>query len=841
MEETKILLGSSKHKLGVNEDNFVGVELSSYSKVLPYTEDSYHIDAYSQYLKEKDEFDKFRFAFTITPFCTNVLFNMVTEPVYKEGSDDCIAVYYGEAASSNPFGGYNVRTLNTENAIRDTGYSHPKAGEFPLVYHCGYDIFNNHTLRKKEFNVVNSGNRGQDFNTINDALRNRSGGNVKEKILHVNQDGKLNMTDTNVHLYQYETIRSYSDSIYDNLIENNGWFGFLNVTTIPINNFGNFSINKCMNNNKAWEQIDMYPDRSLYSFVPKINKFRGRVERNWDYCLTYPFSADTEHEIITENGVNGIKCRIVSAITNDYLQDETELVQFKTFLRHNFVPGGYVTLSFVEGSQNERKTANPVKIVSVGRNGSDPDHYFSVRFSSIMNELAETVENGDEIVSLKTDFDDIRVRKYENGGEAQYYFRIFKKFDGNYVNSLNKLAFSQNIYSDQVAQIVFTDDIETMGLKDNLNRPISEVYLTIVKRNKGYESWYAGDVADEDVEFSHCFGEVTSGVDMPEDSECKDYNVRRIHSINDSDARTRGITVSPKKIEEGITIENDEFYGDIVEFLPSTMSETVIEPVYHRFNTAQREDTNGKYSGFTYDELIHDDYDIGETFEVEQKSFDNGKMVNLIPEGYYYKPHYKIQIRRFDDEVHQGSHITVNFSEKRSTGASGTVWNVKTSVNYYFQKGDTVYAYHVVDGKLVDTVIGECTNVEGSDYRNITIEFTDPVNLGNQEWRVFRENPIMPDYAYTLLDGTGRYLWRDVLSYTDMDVDDELYDEPFTNGAHYFHRNIMFYLKRQDPDGRYGIGDEPHDLAAWFQFSVNGKDKDVSYAEYVEEGGGTVC
>ena len=74
-----------------------------------------------------------------------------------------------------------------------------------------------------------------------------------------------------------------------------------------------------------------------------------------------------------------------------------------------------------------------------------------------------------------------------------------------------------------------------------------------------------------------------------------------------------------------------------------------------------------------------------------------------------------------------------------------------------------------------------------------------------------------------------------------MDIDNELYDTPFTNGAHYFHRNVMFYLKRQDPYGIYGIGNEPSDLSAWFQFSVNGKDKDVSYAEYVEEGGGTVC
>jgi hypothetical protein len=49
----------------------------------------------------------------------------------------------------------------------------------------------------------------------------------------------------------------------------------------------------------------------------------------------------------------------------------------------------------------------------------------------------------------------------------------------------------------------------------------------------------------------------------------------------------------------------------------------------------------------------------------------------------------------------------------------------------------------------------------------------------------------------------------------------------------------MFYLKRQAPDGRYGTGLEPADPASFF--SITGKEKDVSVAEYVKEGEGTVC
>ena len=34
--------------------------------------------------------------------------------------------------------------------------------------------------------------------------------------------------------------------------------------------------------------VDMYPGRDLYTFLPKYNKFRKRIEKNWNYCMTYP-------------------------------------------------------------------------------------------------------------------------------------------------------------------------------------------------------------------------------------------------------------------------------------------------------------------------------------------------------------------------------------------------------------------------------------------------------------------------------------------------------------------------------------------------------------------------
>ena len=891
MATTKILLGESKHRLSANEENNIGVELQAYEKVLPYTESAYGVDAYLRYFKEKDESNKYRLAFTITPFCSNVLFNMLTEPVYKEGSPDCMAVT--DDTSISGFERYKaISHSGRTDLVRDTGFSHPKTNTngYPIVYHCGYDIFNNHFFRKKEFNVVNksSGAIQPCFNTIKDLLRDNSGMPVEEKILHIDAIGRLNNSGTPIHLYQYDTISSYPDAIINNLSERDGWFGFYNPTTIAIDNVttnnGTFSINKCMNgdNDKPWDYIDMYPGRNLYSFVPNMNSFEGRAERNWDYCVTFPYASDEDHEMVSftegELKVNGLRCKMDTHIGTKNLEMESALVTFKSFTKHNLSADGYVTLSFIENGPNERKTANPVKIVSLGKNGLDSEHYFSVRLSSILNEVADI--SGTKVTVLKNngDFKEIRFRKYDSGCEAKYYLRRFRPFPNpmengktvQYRNSLNKLSFSQNIYSDQVAQIVYTSDFDTTGLHDNLGRPLSELYLTIVKRNVGYKAWYEENKYAEDdttpIEFSHCFGEVTSGFNLPPDDECRDFNVRRIHSIDNTLADKRGITISPKKLETDITIDKIDFYGDLAEFLPSKMTEETVEDVYHRFNTAQRETSNPKYSVLLFDEIAHDDYDINEDFTAETRSLiSREKRVNLVPEGYYYKPHYKVLVREFEPTVNQGNHILVNCTSIKK-GSNPGEWKLQTASNYYFETIERVdnedpgskvmrypskvYVRKFYNGKFSE-ITGLCSGVTGDHFTDVTIVLgklnddetdvitPDTTDIRGAGYKIYRENTEMPDGAYPLEDGSGRYLWRNVLSYSDMTPDDLLYDDVFTNGAHYFHKNIMFYLRRQDPDGEYGIGDEPGDLP--IPVSMEGRAKDVAYAEYVEEGKGSVC
>ena len=61
-----------------------------------------------------------------------------------------------------------------------------------------------------------------------------------------------------------------------------------------------------------------------------------------------------------------------------------------------------------------------------------------------------------------------------------------------------------------------------------------------------------------------------------------------------------------------------------------------------------------------------------------------------------------------------------------------------------------------------------------------------------------------PTYA-KLSEGSGKFVWRKILPPSQMMRDDNLYDLPFTNGRFYIEKNINFFLKRQDPIGKYGL------------------------------------
>ena len=919
----KLFLERSRSEFSNDVERTINVGLSTKTRLLPNDNISDNFSLFEQYNRERDECSKFRLILNVNPVCSNVLYNARTEIVLNEGSSACTLLIGNKSLDKATYAPNAVNTttpIKYMDAIRNTEYSHSENGGF--VYHCGFDIFNNHMLRKKEFVHVNkiddNEDNGKNYNTIRDYCRDGRGHIVKEEIgVQFSKNGS-----TNMHLYQYDTIMSMPTAFMDNCIEKDGWWGFTNPSTIEIPNSDNksVSINRMMANNKSCEFIDLYPDRSLYSFIPKFNKHRRRLEKNWDYCITYPYKSDFE----TLNIVCGGEQQAIRANMKQRINGAGQpVVECSSYFKHNLKPGNYVTFYYymphykilvkdVKGGLKywkndegeflykesdfdingllEKEHDEPVrqimsktftrysikvKVDGVGdANGDHTDRIFVVKY----NDIREIYEY---MLHLGCFY-----KKNNGNTDCLYYFRKFKKLtnvDGGVIKSdVNKVAFGKNIYGDDVAQLIFTDDIDINGLLDHNGRPVSELYFTIVKRNAGYKEWYEKkNYSGDTIEFSHCFGQVTSAIDFCGiEDEPLDYNIHFIHNLdsNKNNSTAQKLTMSawgetilsgtPKTLERDITIEDNEFFGDIVEYDIYGATETVIGNVYHRFNTAQRETFSTDFQHILQDAIVFDDYDVAngdnpnnnKSFSVETYYINNVRNPistngdsnslmygNISPEGYYYNPHMKLQVRENDDAESTSTAKYINYSQpslrsvktyllikedgvieiynSEADASANKKGNdvvilqssyyeikMKVPVNYGFYKGDYIAFY---DKQTSDVAWGEIVNVSGTyltinidskdfDMVNaVTLSLFDPQS-GGRRFYAYWSTHNTPVYA-KLCEGTRKFVWRKIVPPSQMMQDDELYNLPFTNGRFYLEKNINFFLKRQDPVGKYGL------------------------------------
>ena len=666
--EREFLQEKSLNRLQSNAEKSLNVDLSAKSRLIPYSDAADMLSLNNLYVEERDACENYRMIFTVNPVCSNVLFNAVTEPVFMEGSDSAICITMSPVERTNqnifPEGVFNQsgNTVDQIAAIRDTEFSHERIGNFK--YHCGYDIFNNHLLRTDDFEHVQLANddfNKDEFNTIFDYAVDYSG-NVVTRVIG-ESEGPLTgkPQEEKIRMYELDNIKSFNTAFYDGVRNTDGWYGFYNFGYINIPNGElngkSVSINKVINNEPGCSFIDFYPDRTLYSFIPKVNRYRKRLERNWDCTIVYPYENDYDmfNKVMDPYNREPNAVRVLEAkVTYDNVGNE--IIEMHSLLRHTLQAGDTIRLFYAKNEEEIVRYDVPVRVISVGdTEGKEKDRCFLVKyydFSSIcsIDDLPNTtffyrkIEGGYDDKYYFRKFKELRNYEYIQcdetseavsvikapeviNDESPKYIKLgndyFEKFEKPLAYTQNKLAYGENIYGDRIAQVIFTDDICTAGLLDNLGRPLSSVYFTAVKTNKGHKEWYENqDAKSEKVEYSHCFGDVTSGIDLP--SGITNYNVRELYNVQRGGAADvileeaptgTSIYGTPLWLESGITLDNDSvntFYGDIVEFSKTNFTETVLEQVYHRFNTAQRETLNSVFANINYDELVSDQYEVGE-------------------------------------------------------------------------------------------------------------------------------------------------------------------------------------------------------------------------------------
>lgn len=928
----KTLLNKRRNKKSKNTNNYMPVGLTNKMKKFIGNTDEHLVDLYQVYLDEKDASDKYRLIFTLNPVCTNALFNAITEVVKDEGSPDC------EVLTDTPITPDKVTYPNIISdekitriqAIRDTEYSNENI--IGYEYLPGIDIFNNHIIRQTGFDCVmprNERNRGEVegweseiddnyefihnkkvedvFNTIRDYQRTINGIPVKRKFPGADFT-YLSPVVGQPHIYEESEIDDFEATFKKYLVEDNGWFGFHNKATLEYSMGTSLTdpsveiyINRLLNNKGVCDFVDMFPDRKRFTFVPQKNRFReNRLEKNWEYFLTYPYSnteyiLDDKGEVVVEDGKavlnpivaeedsngavrNGLAFKVIGEYATD--SEKPRILIQSTGSVHNLMGGDIVNLYYLaeDGTYSSAGTFNGVTNISVkgigDKNGAMMPYYFSIDASSVPGWYTKDSQGRDVLIEGIQG----RFAKVILGIECLYYFRVFRRLpnfneisqdedrayyigkynkpEKDFNSEINKLAFANNIYGDNIVQIVYLDDIDVNGLTDNYERPVSDIYLTIVKNNKGHKEWYEDkNYGSDKIEISRCFGKVTSGLDLPSDSGfSKNYNVRRLHNIGyeelhdtyapgeftDVDENVsitnyeivNGTTVNNlKPFEDDITPDREFFLGDLVEFSQTQYQEIVLEQVYHRFNTAQRELVSNDFKDIVIDEIYRDDYEGGETantrgicenFECVREIYNKGyeedvennrkKVVtypgNLFPEGYYYQPHYRIHLKDVSGKISQSSDTQVQYSGM-TTGATQVTFT--TLEDYDLIVKDGIVIQDPKNNIFYDAVVTDAIGVTGETFIEAEISNGMRLNEGLSQseqpksFLVFKKTIGIPKYALHYPDTSGRYIWRPLVAHSKVTTDSEIYDKPFANGAHYRHIGINFFLRRQDPYGEYEL------------------------------------
>ena len=968
MESTeKFILSEDLNKSSKNENMSLNAVISGNRKLLPDDGIGDKINMYDLYLKERKESNKFRIVLTINPYCTNVLFNPFTE-IVKEYYDENnvfkrILLNYelegGKSGITGTVGKDNSYHWTAYDAIRDTQLSNDKCG---FTYYCGLDIFNNHILRNKSLKAINYsdysetpiysyesiyGRAGyedrtieedaptsghiylipEDFNTIDDYMRDRNGVIVSDYHMTAVKRGISSEKHMSLHVYDKGDAYSFKDAINEKLVENNGWYGFYNPSTINPISYSNLSenndnttgsllnINKTINNRKYKDFIDMYPSRELFSFSPLFNKRKNRYENNWNYCLTYPSSSITKDfegkefpffEHLEDDtyalkavsfdeytvGDNGRDLLTIYSICKHGLKEGDSVNIYKTYKNASgetinelvYINGTVVNIvdKFIFQVYKEAFNISNafVNVDEIEWNGSTTTisgntYYYDGKFLNSDEGSFRVLES--KRCNIDTNAQNISFKRVVNNVECEYYVRVFSrlpnfKFAGAEINDYNlyenkdldlikkysypnagiaqfenhisKLSFAGTAYGDDATEIVFTDDIDTSFLKDNLGRPLSEIYFTLVKNNKGYKEWYSGDIDNDEIEFSHCFGYMSSSFLFNEYYRQNDYLIDDVRDINASSRK--GL----RYVDYGDEIVFDElvdFYGDICCYSQVECDETILQDVMCRFNTVQRELANYPsdllpdgsfweinafsslpedidYPGTMFhDEIVDDDYFAVENVDDRWEAFNENptlyhstyhlpnykvreydkndyKLKNMLDfkEGYYYKMHYKIPLKTISMSINKDEGITYDlFSIEASDGdlLIKTVYENGLTIN------DKLTLYNKTKNKFYYLTV---TEIYTKFYfkcsvknENLSEGFEDEIDR-RDEVSLIKRGLGTPEYAKLIKDGSCRYYWREVLSNGIEQNDSKIY--PFTNGAFYINRNINFYLRRQDPE-----------------------------------------
>jgi hypothetical protein len=357
---------------------------------------------------------------------------------------------------------------------------------------------------------------------------------------------------------------------------------------------------------------------------------------NWYIHLSYAYSSTTAQtmQCVMSNGSTyNWNCSdgIPYYLTRGFLNGKP-IIQFDCPMNHNLNVGDYVKLS---------NTCNGVtyfQVYSLGNGLSNSEKFifnvYDVGYNCTILEnggmgtfkrvIGEEVQGVSKYYVRKhkilTNFADAVITKsgFEKNG-----LRVVKKFESKQLtpNLVSRVSVKED---SQSYNISFLNDIDINGLLDNLKRPITELYFTVI--NRGYFGWFNKPIGNTNTalkkgwEFN--LGPQLNGWwDMSNDN-------------SNTQIQTSSYASSVPEYSNKIFYYNsdlnigDEIDGDFCEWNDLEQNEIVISEHYHKIT------------------FNPDVFNIGTT--------------TTNPLGYYYKPHNKMVIKVFSNYVEESDGQIIN-------------------------------------------------------------------------------------------------------------------------------------------------------------------------------------
>jgi hypothetical protein len=392
-----------------------------------------------------------------------------------------------------------------------------------------------------------------------------------------------------------------------------------------------------------YDEFNFIREKGVEGHLQLINK--SATTYNWGVYTSYAFSSSTNQVMSYTNETFGVVNQNFMASDGiPYVIKNTTTLGRKTVLfycatDHNLTLENHVMLST---PINGRKTFKVTRLGD-GQTGTEKKVFGISNILFNPNDIVDgTYGNFKRIANI----DNLRE------STSKYYVRLHKIITGTKDTFIVNSGFERNgfpirskleysaLTPNQQQRISVKDGARTYGfninqdiniknLKDNNNKPVRELFITIV--NKGYFGYFnkPGNNSNTALDIGWEFNFLKNGIDTWWNHL---QTTNKDNIFIDSYTKQSNTFYFNKELNKGDVIK-----GDFCEYNDIEQMEYVLSPLYHKYS----------YNP----DLLNTDQPVPNGFAGIGIALANYFNSVIYPPGYFYRPHYSIPIRTYSNYI----------------------------------------------------------------------------------------------------------------------------------------------------------------------------------------------